>query len=313
MLVNIRLTHTLICLCIFFIWIPAYSQRDALHAKLCNITPATIWQKADSIKLQFNAYHTQGLVKVKDHFYMSSVEIIKATQRNTDPRSEYDRDTGEGIGHIFKINQQGELVQDIVVGKGTRYHPSGMDFDGQYIWFAVAEYRPNSHSTIYRLNTATDRVDSLFSVADHIGMVIRNKAQNTLVGATWDGRNFYNWSLSKSNIPLESIPKKTINHSYYVAFQDGQYVGNQMMLGSGIRHYTLSNHQKFTLGGLEVLDLRTMRPIWQLSIPMLSPVTGNSMVSNPCFVESMPGGIRAYFAPDDEFKTMIYSYLVKVD
>jgi hypothetical protein len=310
---KICLYSTFICLCVLFSNHLSYGQRGTLSAKIKHVTPATNWQKSDSIKLQFNAYHTQGLVKVKDHFYLSSVEVTKATQKYGDTHHRYDRDTGEGIGHIFKINQQGELVEDMIVGKGTIYHPSGMDFDGQYIWFAVAEYRPHSQSTIYRLNTYTDQIETLFSVDDHIGLVIRNKDQNILIGATWDGRKFYAWPLNKSNVPLKSATKETSNLSYYIAFQDGQYIGDHLMLGSGIRHYTLSNNQKFTLGGWEILDMKTMQPVWQLSIPMVSAVTGHSMANNPCFVESIPGGIQAYFAPDDQLKTSIYSYILKVE
>ena len=50
---------------------------------------------------------------------------------------------------------KGNLVTDLKLGEGSIYHPGGIDYDGRYIWVAVAEYRPNSRSIIYRVDPAT--------------------------------------------------------------------------------------------------------------------------------------------------------------
>jgi hypothetical protein len=44
------------------------------------------------------------MVKIGDNFYITSVEITKPTQKYDKPRDGYDRDTGEGKGHLFKVD-----------------------------------------------------------------------------------------------------------------------------------------------------------------------------------------------------------------
>ena len=39
------------------------------------------------------------------------------------------------------------------------YHPGGIDYDGEYIWGPVAEYRPNSESIIYKVDAETLKVE----------------------------------------------------------------------------------------------------------------------------------------------------------
>ena len=72
----------------------------------------------------------------------------------------FDRDTGEGVGHLFKLNMKGNLIADLTLGEGSMYHPGGIDYDGQSIWVPVAEYRPNSRAiTYWKGLTKTDAMD----------------------------------------------------------------------------------------------------------------------------------------------------------
>ena len=83
------------------------------------------------------------MVKIGDALYLSSVEIRKPTTRYPQLQDGYDRDTGEGVGHLFKLDLKGNLLAQMTLGEGTVYHPGGIDFDGKSIWVPVAEYRPN--------------------------------------------------------------------------------------------------------------------------------------------------------------------------
>jgi Family of unknown function (DUF6454) len=62
-----------------------------------------------------------------------------------------------------------------VISDGHRYHPGGPDYDGEFLWLPVAEYRPNSSADIYRIDPTTYDVTKLFTVSDHIGGVVRDQ------------------------------------------------------------------------------------------------------------------------------------------
>ncbi|WP_254636308.1 DUF6454 family protein, partial [Lysinibacillus sp. GbtcB16] len=75
-------------------------------------------------------------------FYLSSVELLEAPVSFTNANQGYSRTEGKGIGHLYVMDERGQLLHDIQIGEGTMYHPGGIDTDGHYIWIPVAEYRP---------------------------------------------------------------------------------------------------------------------------------------------------------------------------
>ena len=93
-------------------------------------------------------HHPQGMVRFGDSLFLSSVEIIERTERYETPQDGYDRTAGVGRGWVFRLNLDGELQDSAELGEGDIYHPGGIDFDGQYLWVPVAEYRPDSESII---------------------------------------------------------------------------------------------------------------------------------------------------------------------
>ena len=106
------------------------------------------------------------------------------------PQDGYDRDTGEGDGHLFKIDLKGKLLADLKLGEGrsiTRRHRLRRPL----IWVPVAEYRPNSRSIIYRVDPATMKATEVFRFGDHIGGIVHNTDDKTLHGVSWGSRRFY--------------------------------------------------------------------------------------------------------------------------
>ena len=58
------------------------------------------------------------------------------------------------------------------MGDGARiYHPGGLDYDGRSLWTAVAEYRPNKPSIIYRVDPLSLRAREPLRTPDHIALV----------------------------------------------------------------------------------------------------------------------------------------------
>ena len=283
---------------------------DLLREKLLELAINTRWEKVAEIPLRFNGYHTQGMVKVGEYFYMSSVEVIRGTTRYEQPQGKLDRDVGEGRGHLFKFDKEGNLLHDLLIGEGATYHPGGIDYDGKYIWVPVAEYRPYSFSIIYRVDPETMQAVEAFRFNDHIGAIVHNTDDHTLVGASWDARELYHWTLdgqgkiTNANIPseLQGVERR----SYYVAFQDCKYIGGHLMFCSGVRSFK-NETGSFRLGGWEILDLRDNRPVQQIPVTLLSPF-GAVITGNPCTVELTEKGIRAYFVPDDNEKSTLLIY-----
>jgi hypothetical protein len=177
---------------------PAEGHRrdDAVVEQLAKVTRATTWEPADTIDLQFDAEHPQGMVKLGDRFFISSVEIIEPTTPCPQGCDGYDRTPGQGVGHLFVVDAAGALVADVELGEGHMYHPGGIDYDGRWLWVPVAEYRPNSNSIIYKVDPETLAVEEVFRFDDHIGGVVRDRVTGRLHGVSWGSRTRYEWTES---------------------------------------------------------------------------------------------------------------------
>ena len=123
-----------------------------ISERVKKLTRGVQWRQIAAIPVKFNTQHPQGMVKIGDTLYVSSVEIKTPTKRFAQLQDGYDRDTGEGAGHLFKFDMNGNLMADLAIGEGSIYHPGGMDYDGKSIWVPAAEYRPNSRAIIYRVD-----------------------------------------------------------------------------------------------------------------------------------------------------------------
>lgn len=130
-------------------------SNSPVASRFSELTRETEWRRVSEDVVAFDTYHPQGMTRVGDHFFVSSVEIYSPPETYDEPTDGYDRTAGDGIGHLFEFTVQGDLVDQLSLVEGDMYHPGGIDFDGQYIWVPVAEYRPDSHATIYRVDPET--------------------------------------------------------------------------------------------------------------------------------------------------------------
>ena len=279
------------------------------------LTRAMPWKQVATIPVNFNTQHPQGMVKIGDTFYVTSVEIKTPTKRFPQLQDGFDRDTGEGAGHLFKFDAKGTLITDLALGEGSIYHPGGIDYDGKYIWVPVAEYRPNSRAIVYRVDPATMKAEEVFRYGDHVGGIVHNTDDNTLHGVTWGSRRFYRWALdaqgkvTNANAPPAELRK--LNREHYIDYQDCKYVGRREMLCSGLNFYTpKKDGPRYALGGLEIVDLAQNQAIYQVPFEQWTE-SGLPMTYNPMWIEPTTGGLRAYFMPEDE-KSTVYVYEVDV-
>lgn len=288
-------------LSLFLLLSYSLAQAQTLITQIQQLRNDTQWQQVATIPLQFPAYHPQGMVKIGKYFFLSSVEV------KTPPKN---GSTGDGIGHLFKLDSTGKLITKITLGEASMYHPGGIDYDGEYIWVPVAEYRPNSQSIIYKIDPTTMQATEVMRFKDHIGGIVHNTDARTLFGVSWGSRKFYQWKMTKKGKikNADTLPEKLqiTNPSFYIDYQDCHYVGHNLMICSGLQRYS-HNGQTVRLGGFDLISLKDQRPVHQVPIRLWSG-TGAPMTNNPFWVESTTKGIRAYFAPDDDKAATLYIY-----
>ena len=288
-------------------------DRATIGDRVQKLTRESSWKLVETIPIRFPTYHPQGMVKIGETFYVSSVEVTVRTRRYPQPVDGYDRDPGEGTGHLFKIGKDGSLLVDLRLGEGTTYHPGGIDFDGRDIWVAVAEYRPDSRSIVYRVNPETMKATEVFRFADHIGAIVHNADERTLHGVSWGSRRYYRWTIDRDgrvgNSAASPEALRSLNPSHYVDYQDCKYAGRRRMLCTGVTEITrAAGADPFRLGGMDLIELSSGRPLHQVPI-LLWTASGLDMTHNPAWFASTANGLRAYFMPEDDRST-VYVYEV---
>jgi len=275
---------------------------DPIVTALSGVTRATAWEQVGAIDLQFDAEHPQGMVKLGDRFFISSVEIIEPTQPCPETCDGYDRTPGRGVGHMFIVDANGTLLSDIELGEGHMYHPGGIDYDGRSLWIPVAEYRPNSNAIIYRVDPDTLAVEEVFRVNDHIGGVVRDRVDGHVHGVSWGSRTLYEWTERGKQFAREP------NESHFIDYQDCDYLAFRKMVCGGIAGLPAPDGSSFELGGLALIDLRHSQILHEVPVQRYSAVSNHVVTRNPIFLESIDSGLRLFTAPDDELDGAILVY-----
>lgn len=281
----------------------------------------TVWKSVASVPMNWQTFHTQGMVKIGQTLYVSAVEIIEPTQRNTAVSTDalhdfaIDRSAGTGRGWLFKFSLDGELIAKTELTDGVRYHPGGIDFDGKNLWVPVAEYRPNSSSTVYRVDPKTLATERVLGEKDHIGGVVFNRATGKLHGVSWGSRRLYSWDMGQRNQADKSVASTWVpNPQSYIDYQDCHYQGVQYMLCGGVGGYS-SPVGNIAFGGIDLLDLTSQRLEHQIPVNLFvdegkGPMATLALTHNAFWLEPNADGksLRGYFMAEtnNEAKLMIY-------
>lgn len=287
------------------IGVPDPAGGNALVAAVERTDRSTAWRAISAVTLGFPTYHPQGMVRVGDAFYMTSVEILEPTERYPTPQGGYDRTAGRGVGHLFKFDAQGNLLADLVLGEGAIYHPGGLDYDGESLWVPVAEYRPDSRAIVYRVDPATMAAKEAFRVNDHVGGVVVDRERGRVSGVSWGSRRLYRWAPDGRQLSVAP------NESNYVDFQDCQYAAAGRAVCTGVtelpRPDTGPDGERYRLGGYAVLDTRLALVGHEVPLSLWDPA-GQPLTRNPTHLEALPDGrLRLYAAPADD-TTTLYVY-----
>ncbi|MDG1438017.1 MAG: DUF6454 family protein [Emcibacteraceae bacterium] len=307
--------RALLILLAAFLLMGMSEQTAATFQKL---NPTSKWNLVKRVEVDFETFHTQGMVKIEDHLFVSAVEVIIPTETygETDALNDFSltRTIGQGRGWVFKLDLDGKLIDKVQVGRGAAYHPGGMDYDGKDIWLPVAQYRPNSESDIYRLNPNTMKAVLAFSVKDHIGAIVRPKTSNKFIGLSWGARRVYTWDVNAGKVSNQTW---TPNPVSYIDYQDCQSIGTEKMICGGVGKIKSANIET-SIGGLDLHDIGGDTPKLIHKFPIHKFITREGVddmiiSQNPFWVE---GGaddkLRLYFMPDHHKKADLLIYDVEV-
>lgn len=270
-------------------------QDEALVGTFQNVSRGTTWTPTGALRLDFDTHHPQGMEVVGDRIYLSSVEIIERPVQYPEPIDGYDRSPGRGVGHLFVLDRDGTLLEDVVLGRGDMYHPGGLDVDDEgNIWVPVAEYRPDSEAIVYRVDADTLEPTEVFTVEDHLGGVVRDQVTGRLVGQSWGSRRFYEWTTTGKQ------RGRWLNDSHFVDYQDCEYVASRKALCSGIAGLPAQPGATtpYELGGFALIDLRSRTIMHEVPTQLWS-TAGHVVTRNPTDIDVEGDRLTLWAARDD--------------
>ena len=281
-----------------------------------------IWTAIDTVQMQgWSTFHTEGMVKVGDRFFVSSVETLEAPVRNgvdTDALYDFsiDRSPGRGRGWLSEFDADGTLVDQIELTDGDVYHPGGIDYDGEFIWVPLAENRPNSHSEVFRVDPATLDAELVFSADDHIGGVVHDTHRGTIHGVSWGSRRLYTWKLhghGHGHGDVVADSRWVPNEESIIDYQDCHYHGVDFMLCGGLQSYT-TPLGPVAFGALDLVDLRTDRPDHQVPVNLFvdegaGPSPTLALTNNAFWTEPQDDrSLRFYFMTESDLQADLMVY-----
>ena len=252
----------------------------------------------------------EGIVRLGDRYVLSTVEVTEPTQPYQPSGTIYhgtDRTPGKGIGHLIAFDLAGNSLADVRLDDGASiYHPGGLDYDGQSLWVAVAEYRPGKPSIVYRVDPISLLARAVLRTPDHIGGIVRDRRRDRVLGLNWGSRTAYEWSLSGRQARMTDA---TTNPSHFVDYQDCKFLGRPrglpnptMLCGgvAGLRHPGPDGSLvSYDLGGIALVDMTTMRPL--VEVPFQEYTDQRRVATrNAIDVRIVGGRLRVYLVADDD-------------
>jgi hypothetical protein len=256
------------------------SLHTAAATTLAQMTRATRWELVGERPLRFDAHHPQGMVRIDSVWWISTVDI----------------ETHEGW--VLAVDEQhGGLLDRVSIGDAHRYHPGGMDFDGAALWIPVAEYRPHSTSTVFRMVPGS-QPEAAFGVDDHVGAMARCGDAGDLVGWSWGSRRYYRWSVDGQ------LRDARVNPAFFVDHQDCQWLGGGYMVCGGVAQIGLADGPGW-LGGLGLLRTDDLVMERELPFPFYSRTTTRVATQNPLWTEVNGDHLLLHLLPDDGAGTIV--------
>jgi hypothetical protein len=284
----------------------------------------TVWKSVANITLQGDTGEPEGMVVINggERFITARGDWTQATvSYNGTITNGTDRTAGAGYAHLEVYDSTGKRVVDATLTEvgDIEYHIGGIDYDGQYIWATLAQYRPNTTATIVAVDPQTFEYKPVYHYADHLGGIVHDTVSQRLSTLNWGARNASIWNLNPQNItgstssyPSYSKPASIVkNPTFFIDYQDCKflghsqaYAGRAVIMCSGVATLAVN----VTVGGLALVDFETMVPLYEVPVMMKSAL-GTPITQNPFDVawNETTESMRVWFVPDQHNST-VYVY-----
>ncbi len=183
------------------------------------------------VELKGTTYHVQGVDFDNRRVWVTSVDT---------PHQ-------KGFLHEFSL-ATGQLLRQVEIQDGVRFHAGGISADGGSLWIPVAEYRRNSSSVIQRRSKRTLDLEFQFDVPDHIGCIAATP--DSLTGGNWDSKEFYVWD--RRGQLIRRVTSDTAN-----AYQDMKFDAQRIVAGGLLADRT---------GAIDWLDYPSLHLLRRLKV-----------------------------------------------
>jgi hypothetical protein len=283
---------------------------DIIHA-FHKLSRSTVWKSIANVTFEGDTFEPEGIVRLGDDRYIvSSGHWTEPTEKYGKIINGTDRTAGAGLAHLMVYDGKGKLLADATITREgeDEYHNGGIDYDGQYIWGTIAQYRPNSTAYVYRTDPETLIPERVLNYNDHLGGIVHNTRDNLITALNWGSREASTWDLKSVKTGCDAAPKpeKVVrNPSHFIDYQDckwlghsGFYSGKSVMLCSGVA--TIGG---YNLGGIALVDVQTMITLAEVPIELESAL-GVRLMQNPMDVSVKDGRLRLYLLPDQHNSTL---------
>ncbi|KIW73901.1 hypothetical protein PV04_01981 [Phialophora macrospora] len=304
----------------------AATNFEKIIEQFTTLGRTTVWRSVRNISLEGDTGEPEGMVVLDEERFVTARGDWTAatTSYNGSIINGTDRAPGAGYAHLEIYDAHGRRVVDATLTPpgDIEYHIGGVDYDGVHLWATLAQYRPNTTATIVRIDPSTLEYTPLIHYADHLGGIVHDAQRHRLATLNWGARNTSIWNIgagaaNSSSRPYEAYPAFSTpvsvvrNPTFFVDYQDCKFLGHSkhyadraVMLCSGVA--TLAAN--VTVGGLALVDLETMVPLYEVPVMMQSAL-GTPVTQNPFDIawNSADETLRVYFLPDQHNST-VYIY-----
>ncbi|KAK9349759.1 hypothetical protein V1523DRAFT_421914 [Lipomyces doorenjongii] len=292
----------------------AAAQCDVIVELFSRLGRTTVWNLVEKVHIEGDTFEPEGIVRIgDDRYFVSAGEYTTPTVKygNNTIINGTDRTAGSGFAHIMVFDGKGKRIADATLTErgAIEYHNGGIDYDGEFIWATIAQYRPNTTATLMRIDPRTLEPTVILHVADHEGGVVHDTRTDKFVMLNWGSRNATTWNSGHKPAPYPSFTTfrdKTRNPSYYVDYQDCKFLGHPKTFnyrGTMICSGVASLSPTVAIGGVALVDMDTMIPVAEVPITMTSDL-GVPVTQNPMDVAIVDGRLRFYFMPDQHNSTL---------
>lgn len=238
------------------------------------LTGSQRWAVVREVALDTTVHHAQGLAKVDDRLWISSVDNSTRT------------------GLLFVADLDGHVLDRIEVGDRTSFHAGGICVDGHDVWVPSAPYRDVGPTLVQRVSAIDGSVDTAFVADHHIGALC--VVGDELVTAGWASRTLRRWTVTGELLGERRNP------SHLLDWQDLQLLEPGLIAcGGRIRLSTLPSAEDLWVGGIALLSFPNLEIVLEVPFPGYSrsglPATAEGFV-----LDEADGELELIVLPDGE-------------